>query len=119
MQDEHGPLIRVEAAEAALELVPIEQAEVGSGSGASNGRRRGSRSSAARPLPCLAMAGVDQQPVQPGVERSGSRSPRMWRQAATSASWVASSAAASSRRISRATTKSRPIETRASSANAS
>ena len=37
----------------------------------------------------------------------------MWRQAATRASWVAFSAAASgSRRISRATTKSRPIETR-------
>jgi hypothetical protein len=68
VEHENGPLVHVQAAEAALQLVTVEQAEVGIGLG---NLERGDVDLHRTPAPalaCLAMAGVDQQPVQPGVE---------------------------------------------------
>ena len=119
MKHEHGPLIHVEAAEAALELIAIEQAEVRVGFGRIERGDVDLHRPSALALAGLAMAGVDQQAVQPGVEAIRIAEPPDVAPGGDERLLGSILGAASSRRISRATTKSRPVETRASSANAS
>jgi hypothetical protein len=103
VQDEDHPLIGVEAAEATLELIAIGDVEARVGVGprlvAVNVDLDGPAVPSATDL---AVARTDKEPWSQASKRSGSRKAERSRQAATSASCVASSARPSSRRIRRA-----------------
>ena len=73
MEDDHGPLVGVEAAEAALELVAIGEVERGVGLGTPSSRLadlRLDRPPRSSPLG-LAIARADEQAVEPGLEAVG------------------------------------------------
>ena len=73
MEDDHGPLVRVETAEAALELVAIGEVEGGVGFDPRPARLtdlRFDRPPTSSP-PRFAIAGTDEEAVDPGVEAVG------------------------------------------------
>jgi hypothetical protein len=98
-QDEHRPVLDGKFEEGSLQFVAIgELGEIIAWLDPVDRERRQLDWAPAR-SPGVIIAGVDEQPVQPGVEGAGVAQTRISRQAFTSASWTASSAAYPSRRI--------------------
>ena len=104
VEHEDRPLVGVEAAEAALELIAVGETEARVGFGTF--KRPDVDLDAPPPLGStrFAIAGVDQQSVEPGVEAVGIAQAGDMRPGGDERLLGASSALASSRRISRATT---------------
>ena len=71
VEHDHGPLVGIEALESALELIPVEQAEVGVGLGCLQGVDVELEGATPAVSACLAMARVDEQSVEPGLEAVG------------------------------------------------
>ena len=85
-QDEHRPVLDGKFEEGSLQFVAIgELGEVIAWLHPVDRERRQLDRAPAR-SPGVVIAGVDEQPVQPGVEGAGSRRPRISRHALTSAS---------------------------------
>ena len=120
MQDDERPLLGLEAAEAAFELVAVgdRRRRVGDGRGdrssVSSTSTRWRRSRRASSMQARYSSRWSQ-----ASKRSGSRNVGRSRQARTSVSWTASLAWSGSRRMSQAAASSRKIAAPASSAKAS
>ena len=121
MQDDDRPLLGLEPAEAALELVAVGDRRRGVGDGGRGRevgrcRRRGDGAGARR---ISSMQAWTSSRCSQASKRSGSRSVGRSRQARTSAFWTASVAWSVSRSMSQAVASRREIAAPASTAKAS